>query len=677
MLPPSDEMHILTELKSDVKQWLTQLWRGHNEYFLWVDASICQLNSPFILGIIALLVGTTESGRKMAKEGFIQYLNQNVALFDGAMGTMLYNRGFFLNRCFDELNLSNGKAVQEIHSEYLQAGADCIETNTFGANRFKLSAHGFGDKLVEINFEGARIARKVAGNDAWVVGSIGPLGIKMAPLGNVGEQEAREAFREQAQALRDGGVDLFILETFTDLRSLHQGILAVRDVCQLPIIASVTIGEEGNSLYGTSPENIARFLQKWGADVVGLNCSVGPRVMLEALERIVTITHQPISILPNAGYPQAIEGRNLYLASPEYMAEYARRFVQTGAKVVGGCCGTTPDHIKEMRAMLRSLTPQQRKPTVTIPKEDIPRVEQIPMVQKSKLGQKIGNGEFLRMVEVVPPRGWDAAKILQSVSRLKDAGVDAINVPDGPRALSRMSAQHLSVLIDREVGIEPVLHYTCRDRNLLGMMSDMLGLYAVGIRNLLIITGDPPKMGDYPDATAVFDVDSIGLINLVHQLNKGYDLGGNPLGKPTGYLVGVGVNPGAVDLDREIERFAQKVDAGAEYAITQPVFDPQQLIQFLEKIAPFSLPVVAGLWPLVSVRNAEFMNNEVPGASVPETIMQRMRRTRSKEEALREGLKISTEILDTIKPHIQGVQVSAPFGRVEYAIQVLSQDPVK
>ncbi len=612
----------------------------------------------------------------MTKEGFLNYLTHDVALFDGAMGTMLYNRGFFLNRCFDELNLSNPKVVQEIHSAYLQAGADCIETNTFGANRFKLSAHGFGDRLAAINYEGARIARKVAANDAWVVGSIGPLGIKIAPLGNISEEEAGDAFREQAQALKDGGVDLFILETFTDLRSLNQAIFAVRDVCQLPIIASVTIGEEGNSLYGTSPENIARFLQKWGADVVGLNCSVGPKTMLEALEKITRITHHPISVLPNAGYPQAIEGRNLYLASPEYMAEYTRRFVKAGAKIVGGCCGTTPDHIKHMRDMLRSMTPQAPRAIMAPQKEDIAEVKQVPLLKKSKLGRKIAAREFLKMVEIVPPRGWDPTKVLKSVKLLKEAGVDAINVPDGPRALSRMSAQHLSVLIEKEVGIEPVLHYTCRDRNLLGMMSDMLGLYAVGIRNLLIITGDPPKMGDYPDATAVFDVDSIGLINLVNQLNRGYDLGGNPLGKPTGYLVGVGVNPGAVDLDKEIDRFKQKVAAGAEYVITQPVFDPQQLIRFLERIESSSLPVVAGIWPLVSLRNAEFMNNEVPGASVPEQLMERMRRTESKDEALQEGLRIAGEILDKIQPYIQGVQVSAPFGRVDYALQVLNRKSV-
>ena len=607
----------------------------------------------------------------MKKGNFLEYLQNNIVLFDGAMGTMIYKRGVYVNRCFDELNLSNPKLVQEVHSEYLRAGAVVLETNTFGANRFKLLSHGFLEDLDAINFQGACIAREVAGEYAWVAGSIGPLGIRLEPWGPTSYQEARDAFREQAQALLKGGVDLFIIETIPDLTEMEQAIKAVKELCSLPVVAQMTIGEDGDSPYGSSPQKIASSLSDWGADVVGLNCSVGPQIMLEALEKMVKVTDKPLSVQPNAGLPRSVEGRNIYLASPEYMAEYARRFIQAGAKVIGGCCGTTPEYIKAMHSAVQSLIPHKRKIEIKIPAAEDLTCHTKPLKDRSRFAAKLAAGEFVTSVELVPPRGSDTQKALEVAAILKAAGVDAINLPEGPRALSRMGAPYLAKIIADKVGIEPVVHYTCRDRNLLGIISDMLGINAIGLHNLLLITGDPPKMGNLPDATAVFDVDSIGLVNVVHSLNCGVDLGGNPIGGATEYVIGVGVNPGAVDPDYELKRFRWKVEAGAEYAITQPVFDVQLLLDFLQRIEDIRIPIIAGIWPLVSLRNAEFMNNEVPGAHVPDEIMDRMRKARSKQEALETGLEIARESIRQIHAHVEGVQVSMPFGKVEYPLEVL------
>jgi methionine synthase I (cobalamin-dependent)/5,10-methylenetetrahydrofolate reductase len=610
----------------------------------------------------------------MTRKEFEKRLKDMVILFDGALGTMLYSHGIYINRCYDELNLSMPRLIKDIHTEYINAGADCIETNTFGANRFKLGAHGFVEQLEAINYEGARLAREVAGKDKLVAGSIGPLGIKLEPWGPTSMAEAKGAFKEQAQALKNGGVDLFILETFTNLACIQQAIRAIREVCDLPIIASMTVDNDGTLLYGTDTESFTRKLDRWDVDMIGLNCSVGPHFMLQTVEKMAKLTGKPVSAIPNAGMPRIIEGRNIYLTSGEYMAEYARRFIQVGAKVVGGCCGTTPEHIKAIRSAITSIIPH-RLPTgasVTEESKSVKKVDTIPMAEKSNLAKKIAEGQFVTSVEITPPRGCDPNRVLESVKILKDNNVDAVNIPDGPRALTRMSAQHLSCLIQNRVGIETVLHYTCRDRNLLGMMSDMLGLHAVGIRNLLIITGDPPKMGDFPDATAVFDVDSIGLTNMVNNLNRGVDLGGNSIGNPTGYLIGVGLNPTAVDPAEEIRRFEWKVKAGAEFAITQPVFDVSKLLEFLERIKHVRIPVIAGIWPLVSLRNAEFMNNEVPGVTVPTSIIEQMREEKTKEGALNRGIVIAQEMVQQIRNSVQGIQVSAPFGNVNHALTVLS-----
>ena len=516
---------------------------------------------------------------------FLDYLSENIVVIDGAMGTELYARGVFINRCFDALNQTNPDMVKEVHRGYRKAGVDVLETNTFGANRHKLRAHGLETNLAEINREGARLAREIAGEDVYVSGSIGPMGIKIEPWGPTSEAEAREVFREQAAALLEGGVDLFCLETFSDLNEIHQAILGVRDVCDLPVAASMTLEEDGSSLYGTEPEIFTRKLDEWGADMIGVNCSVGPHVMLSAVERMVRVTGKPIIVQPNAGIPRSVEGRNIYLCSPEYMGTYAKRFIQAGAKVVGGCCGTTPEHLKAIIKSVRMLRPAQRRVEIFVPSERTAEVEPIARREKSRFAAKLEAGEFVTSVELNPPKGIDTGKVMRGARFLKDSGVDAVNIPDGARASARMGPMFLALKMEQEIGIETILHYCCRDRNLLGMQADLLGAYSSGLRNILIITGDPPKLGDYPDATAVFDVDAIGLTNMVTRLNHGLDLGGNPIGKPTGYLIGVGANPGAVDLDHEVRRFQYKVDAGAEFAITQPVFDVRQLKVFLERIA--------------------------------------------------------------------------------------------
>ncbi|HMG37013.1 MAG TPA: bifunctional homocysteine S-methyltransferase/methylenetetrahydrofolate reductase [Blastocatellia bacterium] len=596
--------------------------------------------------------------------------DDRVYVFDGAMGTMLYARGVYINRCYDELNLTSKDLVLAVHKEYLKAGADIIETNSYGANRLKLRGYGLEDRIFQINHEGARIAREAAGERAWVAGAIGPLGIRIEPYGPTALAEARELFREQAEGLLEGGVDLLVLETFSDVNEIQQALLAIREICDLPVIAQMTIQTDGQTSYGTLPEVFTRQLDEWGADVIGLNCSVGPHTMLEAIETMRSITQRKLSAQPNGGLPRQVDGRMFYMASPEYMAKYAKRLIQAGAKFVGGCCGTTPETIKQISNAAAALSPGRSTVRVLAPEEKPPDVTVVPTEDRSKFARKICSGEFVTSVEIVPPRGCDPSKMLESVRLLKEAGVDAVNVPDGPRAQSRMGVLAVSTLIEHQVGIEAVVHYCCRDRNLLGMTSDLLGAAGLGLKNLLIITGDPPKMGPYPEATAVFDIDSIGLVNMVTRLNHGLDIGGNPIGTPTAFYVGVGVNPCAVDLDYELRRFEWKVEAGAQFAITQPTFDVEQLKRFLKRIEHCRIPVVAGIWPLVSYRNAEFLANEVPGVVVPEKILDRMSRVADKDAAREEGLAIARETLLEVRDVVQGVQVSAPFGRVPYALDV-------
>lgn len=599
--------------------------------------------------------------------------DKRVHVLDGAMGTMLYSRGMFVNLSYDGLNLTHPGMVQEVHEAYVKAGAEILETNTFGANPVKLSSHGLDDDTEAINRSAVVIARRAANGRALVVGAIGPLGIRLEPWGPTAREEAIGFFSRQVRGLLEGEVDGFILETFSDLHEVEAALCAVKALSDLPVIAQMTVGQDGNTSYGTAVETIASRLTDLGADVVGLNCSVGPAAMLDALERMVDRTNRPLSAQPNAGLPRAVDDRRIYLASPDYMGSYARRMIQAGARFVGGCCGTTPDHIRKIHAYVASQQPRLVSVGKSATQPAGPAgVETVPLGQRSGLGRKLASGELLTTVEILPPKGWNPAEMIEQCRLLQEAGVDAVNILDSARAQNRMGVLSAALIVQREVGLETVFHYTCRDRNMLGMLSDLLGAAAGGLRNVLIVTGDPPAMGPYPDSTAVFDIDSIGLTNLVRRLNQGLDPGGNPIGEPTRFVVGVALNQGA-DLERELERFAWKVEAGADFAVTQPVFDAEQLERFLGRVkAP--IPIIAGIWPLASLRNAEFLANEVPGVQLPQRVIERMRvaQEQGTAAARAEGVAIAAEMVEAVKDVVQGVQVTAPAGRIGPALEVLA-----
>jgi len=594
------------------------------------------------------------------------------------MGTSLYARGIFINRCYDELNLSQPELVRTIHEEYLQAGAEIIETNTFGANALRLQRYGFRDRVVEINRAGAELARKAVNQladkqsgEAWVAGAVGPLGVRLEPLGKIGLDEAREAFVEQIGGLVQGGVDLILIETVSALNEAEQAILAAKSAAPLlPVLVMVTVDEDANCLDGSSPETAAARLTEWGADAIGCNCSTGPATVLTAIERMALTSNLPLIAMPNAGMPRAVDGRNIYLCSPEYMASFARKLIKAGVQFVGGCCGTTPSHVRAMKSSLRAMGAQEIAAHQVKEPPPTSEIQPPPLADRSLLGSLIAHGTFVTMVEVVSPKGIACDKELQGARMLVQSGVHLINVPDSPRASARMSAQSLCIQIQQQTGMETLLHYTCRDRNVLSIQSDLLGASSIGLKNILCLTGDPPKLGNYPDATAVFDVDAIGLVNIVRRLNHGLDIGSNPIGASTGFTIGVAANPGVPDLDNEIRRFAYKVEAGAEYAITQPVFDMKLLEIFLKRIEAFRIPVIAGIWPLTSLRNAEFMKNDLR-VSMPDEILQRMQKADTPELARAEGIRIAREMLEAARPMVQGVQVSAPFGRYSSAVEIL------
>ena len=608
-------------------------------------------------------------------------------LCDGAMGTMLYSCGVFINRCYDELNVAQPETVRSVHEQYLQAGAEVIETNTFGANAFRLERFGLRDKVGEFNRAGAAIARQCVdaivekqGTQAFVAGAVGSLGLRLGSgPGEISKDAAREAFAEQISALAEGGVDFLIAETMMSVDEAEQAVLAAHGAAPgMKIAVLFTVDDDGNCLDGVSPEEAVARVVDAGADAVGCNCSMGPPIVLSVVERMRKVTTLPIVAMPNAGLPSNVEGRNIYLSSPEYMGSFARKFVRAGASWVGGCCGTTPAHIRAMRGSLRAMEAQDSGETavaqgakVVASVEDVKAaVEPLPLRERSEIGRMIADGEFVTMVEIVPPKGFDCSKELAGARLLAGFGVNAINVPDSPRASARMSAQSLCVQIQQKVGIETILHYTCRDRNILSIQSDLLGAASIGVKNILCLTGDPPKTGNYPDATAVFDVDAIGLAKIVGGLNRGLDIGRNPIGGSAGFTISVAANPGVPDIDHEVRRFAYKVEAGAEFGITQPVFDLRLLEEFLRKIEGFRIPVVAGIWPLTSLRNAEFMKNDLK-VSMPDEILARMAGAVSKEEALAEGVKIAQEMLAAVRGAVQGVQVSAPFGKYALAGEVL------
>ena len=604
------------------------------------------------------------------------------------MGTVLYSRGVFINRCYDELNLSDPALILSIHEEYLQSGAEILETNTFGANRFRLARHGLASKTAEINQAGVRLARQAAehlkdkqAGDAWVAGSVGPLGVHLEPLGKTGLEEARAAFAEQIAALAEAGADMLMIETMPALNEAREAIMAAKEAAPgLPVFVMVTVDDDGNCLDGSSPGHAAELLTEWGADVIGCNCSTGPSTVLTAIEAMRAVSPLPMVAMPNAGMPRAVEGRNIYLCSPEYMASFARKAIKAGAQYVGGCCGTTPNHIRAMKSAIRAIDAQNRNQGRTESGAEVgshasaaidTETPPAPLAERSRIGALVAEGTFVTLVEIVSPRGIDCSKEIEGARLLALRGVHAINVPDSPRASARMSAQSLCIQIQQHTGIETVLHYTCRDRNVLSIQSDLLGASSIGLRNILCLTGDPPKLGNYPDATAVFDVDAIGLVNIVRRLNHGLDIGANSIGASTNFTIGVAANPGVPDIEQELRRFAWKVEAGAEYAITQPVFDLRLLESFLRRIEEFRIPVIAGIWPLTSLRNAEFMRNDLR-VSMPEEVMQRMAKVESPEAARAEGVRIAQEMLAEARPMVQGVQVSAPFGRYALAADVIA-----
>jgi len=606
-------------------------------------------------------------------ESIVERMRARPVIFDGAMGTMIYQKGVFINTCYDELCLSNPDLISEIHREYREAGAEVLETNTFGANRVKLASYGLAEKTEAINRAGAALAQKVAEGRCWIAGSVGPCLAAHESFDLSRGDEYAEAFAEQCRALAQAGVDFIQLETFSHLEELARAARAAKST-GLPVSASFSVSEEGVASDGRSLEDFARALcLDSNVDIIGINCGMGPSGAFAALERIIHICSKPIVVMPNAGYPQEVGGRTMYLTSPDYFAEYVKRYVQIGARGVGGCCGTTPEHIRRAVSALRNLSEVRDFRTVTVVSSAAPGVTVTLLQEKSRFAAKLARGELVTSVEVVPPRSVDISDMRAKAKRCREAGVDAVNIPDGPRASARLSALVAAILIQETAGIEAIPHLTCRDRNLLALQGDLMAAYAAGIRNFLLITGDPPKIGDYPDMTGVFDVDAIGLVQMAANLNRGHDCAGHGIGQPTSILVGVAANPCAVDLAREVDRYFRKVDAGAEFAITQPVFDPDALLRFLDRVNSYhrTIPVVAGVWPLASYRNAVFMATEVPGVVVPNEVLERMERCVTKEDGIAMGIEIAIAIKERIRSAVQGFQVSAPGGNVETALRVL------
>lgn len=604
----------------------------------------------------------------------LERMAERPLIFDGAMGTMIYSKGVFINTCYEQLCLTNPELIRGIHRDYVDAGAEVIETNSYGANRIKLEGYGLADQLEAINRAAVRLAREAAGEEVLVAGSVGPClkSDQLFETRHAGELE--QIFREQMSVLADEGVDLFLIETFTHLEEarLAAGVAAGFG---RPVMVSMTVGKDGETPRGESIEQLVQALDAdTQVDAIGINCGVGPAAAFSITERALPLTAKPFTVMANAGVPQLVEGRMIYMSTPEYFTEYARRMVELGVRGIGGCCGTTPEHIAMMARNIGALTGVKRHVAIaSYTAREVPDVEVVPMAEKCAFAAKLVKGEKVTSVEITPPRSIDLQPMLEKCRQCKAAGIDAINIPDGPRASARISPLVAALAVEREVGIGTVLHYCCRDRNLIGMQSDLLGGYAGGLRNYLIITGDPPKLGDYPESSAVFDVDAVGLTQVVNNLNHGMDVGGNPINPPTGILIGVGANPCAIEPERELQHYLNKISAGAEYAITQPIFDPEALLRFMDRAEARGgrIPVVAGVWPLVSLRNAEFLKNEVPGVEVPDAILERMSRAKTKEDGRKYGIEIAREIRDAVADRVAGFQVSAPFGMVDLALQVL------
>ena len=612
----------------------------------------------------------------MAHHSFIDALTRSVLVFDGAMGTEIYRHHVFTNRCFDELSISDPKLIRQIHSEYLEAGADVLTTNTFGANRVSLGKFGLAEKLSDILRAGAKLAREVgdaADRPIYVAGSIGPISTLPTQKASI-----EDMICEQAESLIAGGVDFILFETQPNREALERAAAAMRRLPDVPFVLSFAIIGTGETASGESVERMLAPLPAGSPQPIawGMNCGIGPDGLLGAVERAVRLTSLPLVVQPNAGIPKEIENRRIYLCSPEYLAEYAKRYVGLGVSAVGGCCGTTPAHIRAVASAVKPLC----RTKVVLQAASAAGVEPkppMPFSEKSQLGRRLATRQWVATVELLPPRGYDLRSTIAKAATLRERGVHAINIPDGPRASSRLSSLVAAEWILREAKIEPILHFCCRDRNLIGMQADLLGCAACGVRNILFITGDPPKLGDYPQATGVFDADSIGMAAVQQRLNCGLDVGGQSIDPPTSAVIGVGLDPTALDRQRELDRFRRKVEAGAEFGITQPVFDPDMLLRFLDEVEGYNIPIIAGIWPLVSYRNASFMRNEVPGVIVPDAVMQRMAAAEGREQQLAVGIQIARESVDRLRDRVAGIQVSAPLGNIDAACAVIADQEAR
>ncbi len=620
---------------------------------------------------------------------FLDRLQRGPILADGAMGTMLYARGVPYERCYDELNLADAGIVQRIHREYIRAGAELIETNTFGANRFKLAPFGLQDCVRDINVRAVKIAREAreeCGEPVFLAGAVGPLGQPLGPIGTIGPGDARAAFQEQIEALLESGADLIVLETFGDLAELEEAILAARAACDLPLVAQVSLTDDGFMLSGESPADVARTLTGHRVDVIGANCGVGPQGALDAVRQMALPLFANLSAMPNAGAPTRREGRYVYMSTPEYFADFAHRFVEAGGRLLGGCCGTTPEHVAAMRTALAGRS--ERSPTVrwigaatSVPSAGSTPWATAPIggltdgggsaasAEATPLQKALAEREFVVSVELDPPKGLNPTKIVNGAAMLAEVGVDCINIGDSPMARVRMGCISLALHIQRRVGLDTIIHFTTRDRNLMALQSELLGAHSHGVRNILALTGDPPRMGNLPQAKAVWDVDSIGLIKILKRMNEGQDWSGNSIGMPAHFFVGCAVNPVADDLDLELDRFHRKLEAGADYVMSQPLYDMDQLARFLDRAGAIPIPHLLGVMPLQSYRHAEFLHNELPGVAIPDYLRERMRL--AGDRGIEEGIRQAQEFLAQAQAHVDGTYLMPSFGRYEMVAQLV------
>jgi methionine synthase / methylenetetrahydrofolate reductase(NADPH) len=603
---------------------------------------------------------------------FVKRIKEGPLLGDGAMGTYLYAKGVSFSRCFDELNLTSPQLVGQVHDDYIAAGSELIETNTFGANRLRLAPHGLDGQVREINMKAARIARdrrEVAGRDIYVAGSVGPVGKRVGHHGGVTVIEARAAFKEQAEALLEGGIDVFMIETVADIEEMRIAVEEIRNLCDLPIVAQLTINDDLTTITGHTPIDLMELAREYNLEVIGANCSVGPQRLYDFVAILRALSNAVLSAQPNAGLPRYYDGRFFYGSTPDYFADYCRKFLNLGVSLIGGCCGTTPDHIRAMRKVFDSFSTVGVEPSIVeVPQLERKPRQELPTARVSNFAAKLGS-KFVVSVEIDPPRGANPEKLLNAAVKLRDSGVDSVNVADSPMARVRMSCLAMAGLISERVGLDVILHFTCRDRNLMGLHSDLIGAHALGIRNILALTGDPPSLGDYPNATAVYDVDAIGLVEIISRLNNGTDLAGNSLGSHTDFSIGVAINPTAENLETELERLKLKIAAGAQFAMTQPMYKLDVLERFLIKANEFQIPTLLGLLPLQSYRHAEFLHNEVPGIDIPQEIRDRL--NRAGKDAASVGIENCRDLLHAAKHLVQGAYLMPSFGRYETILQVL------